>query len=102
MTTVEIKKGQPSLESIQQIFARGKLFVNDVHTRRPEDVYCGLLQFASYDAANNTTMYSVIGNGCIMVYLTDCHGILESGTPHTCVRGGLLSVEGCHSFGCGC
>jgi hypothetical protein len=102
MATIELKKGQPSLESIKQIIARGKLFVNDVHTKRPEDVYCRILQFNSYDAANNRTMYNVIGTGCATVYLTDCQGNVEAGQAINFVRGSLFSVEGCHSIGCGC
>jgi hypothetical protein len=96
METLKIDKRQSGLKSRSQIT---KIFVNDSKPR-PDDVYCGLLNFIGQQG--DTYNYSVIGRGCVWIYLTDCQGNVEAGQEYNCIPGNTLQVEGCHSFGCGC
>lgn len=64
------------------------------------DAICGKLEF--YSSSGDSTIYNVVANGCVMVFLTDCNGNIEAGSSYECVIGNRLSVEGCHAFGCSC
>jgi hypothetical protein len=96
METTAITKTSPGLKSKEEIVRAPKLFVNHAPPQ-PQTIYCGLLQ--STGSSGDTSFYSVIGNGCVTIYLTDDQGVVESATEYTCIRGNTLSVEGYHSFG---
>ena len=67
---------------------------------KPRDTICGLLQYASQNG--DTTTYTEVGTGCVMVYYLDNNGDIESAISINCSPGNTLNVEGNHSFGCGC
>jgi hypothetical protein len=63
---------------------------------------CGKLEFDHYEPAPDRTYYKIIADGCITVYLTDCHGSMTSSIQYMCVAGQQLYIDGCHAFGCDC
>ena len=95
----QISRNSPQLTPADQIIKSGRIFVDDTPPQS-RDTVCGKLQFL--DQQGDTTYYSVVGAGCIWIYLTDCQGTIVSGTQHQCQPGTTLSVTGCHAFGCNC
>lgn len=72
----------------------------DVLVENASPLICGKLEY--WKAEGDYTYYHIRAEGCVWIYLTDCHGKVEAGTQYECVSGNDLKVEGCHAFGCRC
>jgi hypothetical protein len=94
MANHAIRRGQAGLKLLRDL---KRIYVNDSVPNTP---ICGVLNYTGQNGDEYS--YAVVGNGCVTIYQTDCNGNIETAVSYTCVPGNTLTVQGCHSFGCGC
>ncbi len=101
MTETHITRSDSRLRPKEDLSASGKFFVDDTPARSRTTI-CNLLQYDHTDA--DSTYYSIIGYGCVTIYLSDGNGNVVSSTTFQGIPGPgqVLRVDGPHGFGCNC